>query len=95
MTIPIAVLACATDTKSACCKGTFYELPKLTVPWTEQRTVVERVDLSPVQGETSEGKSERDSSRLPEELVNQNIVWLDPCHPGEVAEGGDDEVWEP
>lgn len=63
----------------------------LTVPRADQRTVVERVDLSPIQSEPSERETQRDTSSLPKKLVDNHIVRLDPSNPREVTERWDDE----
>ena len=64
------------------------------MPRANQRTVVERVDLSPVQSESSEWKTQRNTSGLPEKLVDDDVVRLDPGHPCEVTERRDDESRE-
>lgn len=65
------------------------------VPWRNQRTAVEGVDLRPVEREAGEREGKRDPGGLPKQLVDDDIVWLDPCHPRKVAQGRHDEVGEP
>ena len=57
------------------------------VPWADQRAVVERIDLSPVESEASEREAKGNTGLLSEKLVDDDVVWLDPCDPSKETRG--------
>lgn len=67
----------------------------MRMPGTDQGTAEKSVDLCPVESEASEGKSEADTGRLTEKLVDDDVIGSDPGDPGKSAERRDDEVREP